>query len=347
MSDALRVFVYEYLSGSDPVGVDDNDSHGMLEQGRAMRDALVSDLAALDGVDTMYGARADEPKLVAFHGTPVSALARESAAHFVGRVAAASDCVWIIAPETGGILADLCACVGSERWLGCDLGSIRTASSKRATVERLREHDVRTPRTIGGDESLRGEARWIVKPDDGAGACDSCVHPRLAEALEDCTQREKRGERVIVERWEEGDAASLSLLCGGKGNVEVLSVNRQRIDVDANGCVRYNGVDINAFAHRPGDRFDRVARDVLRALPGLRGYVGVDLVLPADGNPIVIEVNPRLTSAYVGLSAALDRNLACEVLDLHGFSAKVADAVQARRRSRSRGATDIPAGRHD
>jgi predicted ATP-grasp superfamily ATP-dependent carboligase len=59
------------------------------------------------------------------------------------------------------------------------------------------------------------------------------------------------------------------------------------------------------------------AAQVARAIPGLRGYVGVDLVWHAVLGPVVIEVNPRLTSAYVGLSAALQRNLAAAVLDLH------------------------------
>ena len=33
-----------------------------------------------------------------------------------------------------------------------------------------------------------------------------------------------------------------------------------------------------------------------------------------DGRATVLEVNPRLTSAYVGLSARLGRNLAAEIL---------------------------------
>jgi predicted ATP-grasp superfamily ATP-dependent carboligase len=48
-----------------------------------------------------------------------------------------------------------------------------------------------------------------------------------------------------------------------------------------------------------------------------------------DG-PVVIEVNPRVTCAYVGLSAILQRNLAAEILAAHaGASARavVADAA--------------------
>ena len=49
------------------------------------------------------------------------------------------------------------------------------------------------------------------------------------------------------------------------------------------------------------------------ALPGLRGYVGVDLVL-TDSGPVVIEVNARLTTAYLGVRAVLDENVAALAL---------------------------------
>jgi predicted ATP-grasp superfamily ATP-dependent carboligase len=42
---------------------------------------------------------------------------------------------------------------------------------------------------------------------------------------------------------------------------------------------------------------------------GLKGYVGVDLVLSKNG-PIVIEINPRLTVSYVGLRRVSNLNLA-------------------------------------
>ena len=44
-----------------------------------------------------------------------------------------------------------------------------------------------------------------------------------------------------------------------------------------------------------------------RALPGLRGYVGVDLVL-TESEAVVIEVNPRLTTAYLGVRSAIEGN---------------------------------------
>ena len=49
-----------------------------------------------------------------------------------------------------------------------------------------------------------------------------------------------------------------------------------------------------------------MARRTCRGLPGLKGYVGVDVVL-TDTDAFVIEVNPRLTTSYLGVRASAQR----------------------------------------
>jgi hypothetical protein len=56
-----------------------------------------------------------------------------------------------------------------------------------------------------------------------------------------------------------------------------------------------------------------VARAAIDVVPGLLGYVGVDVLLGDDGQDWVIEINPRLTTSYVGLRALAASNL-CEAL---------------------------------
>jgi predicted ATP-grasp superfamily ATP-dependent carboligase len=53
-----------------------------------------------------------------------------------------------------------------------------------------------------------------------------------------------------------------------------------------------------------------LGRRAIEAVPGLKGYVGVDLVLADDGADQVIEINPRLTTSYLGLRALAETNLA-------------------------------------
>ena len=78
--------------------------------------------------------------------------------------------------------------------------------------------------------------------------------------------------------------------------------------------VSLEAVIVNAVADRDG-RFSRLGAQIAAALPRLRGYVGVDIVA-ADAGPVVLEVNPRLTTSCSGLRAALGLNVAALELGL-------------------------------
>ena len=282
-----------------------------------MRDALVADLLGVPGASVTVA-----------HGGPHApplpcGAARVAAPHgaalfdFVHRQALAHDLAWIVAPESDGLLArlhDSVAAAGARRWIGCDADSIGTASSKRATLERLARHGVATP--LAFDDA--GARHWVVKPDDGAGATDTRRHASRNAAQADVQRRLTAGASATLEPWVEGEALSLSLLCGG-ATAELLAANRQKIALDAAGQIEFRGVEVGALRHDPPRLAAprALAGALAHALPGLAGYVGVDLVWHAARGPVAIEINPRLTCAYVGLSAALGRNVAHAVIAAH------------------------------
>jgi len=79
--------------------------------------------------------------------------------------------------------------------------------------------------------------------------------------------------------------------------------------------VTVNQIDL---AGDQGRMLGTLAQRVTQALPGLRGFVGIDVVWHPSRGPVVIEVNPRLTVAYAGLSEALGGNLSRRLLAAHG-----------------------------
>lgn len=315
----MRVFVYEHLSGSAA----GNASDELLAAGREMRDAVVHDLLRIGDCAVSVAAGP--------HAAQVPAAARALrpppgvlAADFVAQQALLHDLVWVIAPETDGVLAQLQRVVDAERWLGCDAAAIALTSSKRATLARAAEHGVTTPLAFAASPATR---RWVVKPDDGAGTERTRLHNTHAAARDDLATRQQHGEAAVLEAWVAGEPLSLSLLCGA-GRVELLSANRQQLAIDAFGVVSFTGVQIDALP-RDDARIGTLrawAQALARAIPGLHGYVGIDLVWHPQRGPVLIEVNPRVTMAYVGLSAALNRNLAAAVLAAHHREAVHADA---------------------
>ncbi len=306
-----RVFVYEYLSGGGLMAGADTSGGALMAMGRAMRDAIVADLLALKDYDVSVAA-GDSQLTVPEPACAVTPRHGESAFDFVARQADAHQWVWVVAPETEGLLCRFQRCVDPARWLGCDAPSTTLASGKRSTLARLAEAGVSTPLAF---EHAPEVTRWVVKPDDGAGAVDTRVHASREAALADGAQRARTGGAWVIEPWVEGEALSLSLMCSA-GRSELLSINRQHLLIDAQGWLSYQGVDVNVVP--PADpraaTLAAWAAGIGRSIPGLHGFVGVDLVWHARRGPVAIEINPRVTCAYVGLSRALGRNLAAEVI---------------------------------
>ncbi|MEX3951034.1 ATP-grasp domain-containing protein [Paraburkholderia sp. EG287B] len=314
-----KVLVYEYISaGGDTAAAAVPE---LLAMGRAMRDAVAGDLARIPGVEVTCVGSASE---AAATGPRAPALTWRApppghdAVAFVGAEALHHDMVWVIAPETGGVLAALCGAVDATRWIGCDAASLQIAGSKRATVRHLAQAGVATTRAWSAEAPLQPDApAWVVKPDDGAGALDTRFYDDWREAQSAFLARLAAQERVTFEEWVEGDALSLSLLCT-PDHAELLSVNWQHIGV-TQGRLAYEGVTVGAISldSLVGHACAELAARVARALPGLAGFVGIDLVWHRERGPVLIEINPRVTCAYAGLSARLDTNLAARVLAAH------------------------------
>jgi len=323
-----RIFVYEPLSAGDPqttqaLGQGSPAHREMLEAGRGMRDAVVGDLARIAGLGVTV-AVGEQDAGHAMHGVRQAAgegvvvLARQAAGEdavaFVRRQALLHDLCWVVAPESEALLLRLHEAVGEARWIGCSAAAIRIAASKSATCAALAAAGLATPPQFAPGH----RDAWIVKPDDGAGAMETRRHASRAGAQVDARERSRRGQRTVVEPFIEGTPLSVSLIVGAD-LARPLAVNRQRLAIDAEGWLHDQGVQPAAIDAADGrvPLLHALAARVAAAIPGLRGYVGIDLVWNEREGPVVIEVNPRVTCAYVGLSAILRRNLAQEILALH------------------------------
>ena len=160
----------------------------------------------------------------------------------------------------------------------------------------------------------------VVKPARGAG-CEGVSLARdareLRHAVAMARQTDGRG-RLILQRYVRGVAASVSLLADGRRAV-ALTTNAQSMRSIAGTSLRsLAGSSSRPFAYRGGTTpldhplAKRAGEEAVRAceaITGLCGYVGVDLVL-TKSEAVVIEVNPRLTTAYLGVRSALAENVA-------------------------------------
>jgi predicted ATP-grasp superfamily ATP-dependent carboligase len=102
-----------------------------------------------------------------------------------------------------------------------------------------------------------------------------------------------------------GRPASVAFLIGPRQTV-ALAPAWQHLSDD--GRFHYRGGSAPMHDDALAERAVHIARRAVEAVPGLGGYVGVDLLL-GDAADAVIEINPRLTTSYVGLRALAADNL--------------------------------------
>lgn len=311
----MDLLVVEYVSGGGLAGQSLPPS--LLAEGRAMLAAILADLWALGThrLTTLCDGRLDGARLAAHRVIPVEPGGFDDA---LEAALAQVEAALIIAPETGGVLADLSERVQAAgvRLLGSDPEAVRLAGDKACTAERLARAGLPVPpwRLLPLDAPPLAaglELPLVVKPVDGAGCEGVGLVRRPADVGPVMSRLRAATSRYdyLVQQYVPGVHASAALLVAG-GQVEPLALNSQ--DVAVGRRFHYRG-GTTPLAHPLAGRALAVARAACQALPGLRGYVGVDLVL-TEHEAYVIEINPRLTTAYVGLRRAVAGNLAAAIL---------------------------------
>lgn len=105
---------------------------------------------------------------------------------------------------------------------------------------------------------------------------------------------------LIVQPFVPGEPASVAFLVGPGRRLALPAVS-QRLSDD--GRFHYRGGRLPLTADS-AERAASLAARAVDAVEGLRGYVGVDLVLgPTAARDAVMEINPRMTTSYIGLRA--------------------------------------------
>jgi hypothetical protein len=304
----VRIFLYEFATcgGLDSEDHDSALRAALMSEGCAMFRALAEDLTALGFVELVI---LSDPTVADLLPSRCTSLAVSRASFHC----AARDSDWtiVIAPETGAHLERLSTQVlnSGGRLLGPDVQTIHLASDKHALAVFLGSDGLRVPPGLaispGGTIPLDFGFPAVLKLRDGAGSEGIVVIETAAQASGfPKVTRPSRLEPLCP-----GLACSVAVLCGPRGYVS-LEPCRQHVRRDRD--FRYDGGSL-PLEPAVARRARTLAERAVACLPAPLGYLGVDLVLgddPSGAQDYVIEINPRITTSYVGLRAATQQNLA-------------------------------------
>ena len=157
----------------------------------------------------------------------------------------------------------------------------------------------------------------IIKPLIGVDCEDIVVIEDIDDLTLDLDKIFVPGSRVIVQEFIEGTDVSVSLISDGKTAVPI-SLNEQFVELkDDKGT--YLGGKL-PFENKYKDEAFEIAKKAVESMEGLKGFVGVDLIINTEKKDVysvyLLEVNSRFTTPYVGLKEIACFNIGKTIVDL-------------------------------
>ena len=319
----MRLLIYEFVSGGGFSGKPIPPS--ILSEGFGMLRTITSDAkAAGRDVTTVLDGR------IAEFNPPLEAdykIAFGEAVNAVQEASESADAAYIIAPETNNTLQTLVESV--ERInipsLNCHSSSIWKVSDKTLIQEHAEIIGITTPKplTFTTEDNLETVVQAVTegigypalfKPADGAACEGLSIVANKNQAANAIKKIAKSAPtRFIVQELIQGTPASVTLISNGTEAVPI-SLNEQNVALKSpKRASTYNGGTV-PLNNPLKEKAFATAKKLAESIKGLQGYIGVDLVL-TQNKPVLIEINPRLTTSYIGLRKVTNLNLAQTIME--------------------------------
>ncbi|GBC75160.1 hypothetical protein HRbin06_00474 [archaeon HR06] len=193
----------------------------------------------------------------------------------------------IIAPEHDGSLENLVRRAERKISFNCKADTIKIVSDKYYLYNNLEKKGLKVAK-------YEGKFPAVLKPRKGT----SCFNIRLIKD-------EKELESInlkdfIIQEFIPGISLSLSIIVRENGDYDLLSINEQKVNLGYKSSQYLGG--IVPYPSKK-EELKNLTEIIVSTFKGLRGYIGVDLIF--DGKEFyIMDLNPRITTSYLGLSLA-------------------------------------------
>ena len=211
--------------------------------------------------------------------------------------------VIIIAPETNNLSSKIYSHVSqNHRVLGPDISSLNTFSSKTKMLMELRRLNL--PIVENYKLNLNYKGKIIFKPDTSAGSEDTFVTNKN-------NYEKKKG--YLVQKFYNGQKGSFLMLCKN-GKSKVICCNEQLLNLKKEKIQQVGCIMGGLEKYR--NEIEILANKISKNFKGLFGIVGVDIVME-NKKWLIIEINPRFTSAYSGLNKSYSSLTIKDITDFY------------------------------
>jgi predicted ATP-grasp superfamily ATP-dependent carboligase len=165
------------------------------------------------------------------------------------------------------------------------------------------------PRTITGslqdihDASTDYTFPAIIKETTSSGATSLVFVQNYEDLILIMDNLKMEDSEYVLQEYVDGTDASVSLMVT-ESESKVITVNKQYIHKGVYGQPsKYLGGEC-PLDHPANEAAKLAATQIVEAIPGLKGYVGIDFILQGK-NALPMEINPRLTVSSIGIARVI------------------------------------------
>lgn len=158
--------------------------------------------------------------------------------------------------------------------------------------------------------NLNGGFKLIAKPVFGVDCQDTKIISSISD-LENLKNVFQIDSSILIQEFIEGDVVSVTLLSDGVIAIPI-SLNKQNIVLN-NRDYSYLGGEL-PYEHPLKEKAFEVAKKSIESIDGIKGFVGVDLILNED--VYFLEINSRFTTPYVGIKKISNFNIGKSIIKM-------------------------------
>jgi predicted ATP-grasp superfamily ATP-dependent carboligase len=299
----MNILIYEYFLGQDK---NINLSPEVLHEAKLIINSLIIDITGLH----------DKPKISLFISKKNRYLFNSHDINFIDT--SSQDLynlidndfnyneIYILAPEENLILHDIIKNLEIKNLNTCNCSSkfIKLTSNKYKINSVLKKSKDYTIETYSNSRELLKDKKIIAKIVDGCGAENLYVFDNLIDMK---NYKSKLTKNHIYQYYYDGNIIGINIIAN-KNKYKIISINEQIYEKFNNNELVLKKIEIGKFNHMI-DEFTKFVENILQNFDGYYGFFGIDAILTSDKKIIFLEINPRLTTSYIGLSKSIGFNV--------------------------------------
>jgi predicted ATP-grasp superfamily ATP-dependent carboligase len=322
---ADKLFVFEFVAGG---GFNKEDIPlSLFCEGFAMLRAAIEDFKTIGfEVETTLDERISKIREILKADNVLIVNNEDNYIDFFKKALQENAYIFIIAPEFFDILYDLTRLAEQNKkiLLSVDSKFVKFASSKLGTYQFFRNHNLFPPKTVDiqshehglNEVQLTNDFRSmkkpvIIKPDDGVGAeliyfiNDDNDFQHFLKIIKENNEK-FQNRNFLMQQYIPGRDASVSLV-GTESSPIPICTNAQFMSLSGiSEPTQYLG-GYSPIKEIPNSHFKKLVKALGQFKT--KGYFGVDILLMSANFYACIEINPRLTTSYLGIRNIFEQNL--------------------------------------